>query len=152
MKMQQDVVLSSFDLARERNVMRSPVFLASILLATLAGNAGWSAEHTKDSLDAVSKALTDKKAILLDVREQSEWDDGHLKQAVLLPLSVLDAGADAKTVGKVLSKDKVIYIHCHSGRRCLKAADILDKQGYDVRPLKAGYPDLLKAGFPRADK
>jgi rhodanese-related sulfurtransferase len=47
-------------------------------------------------------------------------------------------------------KDKIIYCHCRSGRRCLTAADILKKQGYDVRPLKAGYEDLLKAGFPQA--
>lgn len=132
--------------------MRSRLILTPILFILLVIGSVGSAEHTKDSLDTVTKALADKKAILLDVREQSEWDDGHLSQAVLLPLSVLDAGPDAKTVGKVLSKDKVIYIHCHSGRRCLKAADILDKQGYDVRPLKAGYPDLLKAGFPKADK
>ena len=34
----------------------------------------------------------------------------------------------------------------------LTAADLLKKQGYDVRPLKDGYKDLLKAGFPKAEK
>ena len=43
-------------------------------------------EHTKDSLDTVKKALAAKKAVLLDVREKSEWDAGHLKDARLLPL------------------------------------------------------------------
>jgi len=35
------------------------------------------------------------------------------------------------------------------GVRALKAAKILEKLGYNVRPLKAGYEDLVKAGFAR---
>jgi rhodanese-related sulfurtransferase len=48
-----------------------------------------------------------------------------------------------------LPKEKVIYCHCRSGGRCLTAAEILKKLGYDVRPLKPGYRDLVEAGFPR---
>ncbi|MFQ3651486.1 MAG: rhodanese-like domain-containing protein [Gemmataceae bacterium] len=110
----------------------------------------WAAEHTRDSLDTVKKALADNKAVLIDVREQSEWDDGHLQDARLLPLSVLGKGLSAEILGKVAPKDKVLYLHCASGNRCLKAADLLKKQGYDVRPLKSGYADLLKAGFKPA--
>src|SRR5206468_1454483 len=98
------------------------------------------------------KAIADDKAVLLDVREKSEWDDGHLKDARSLPLSVLQAGAKAEDVAKVVAKDKVVYCHCASGVRCLKAADALKKLGYDVRPLKPGYLDLLKAGFAPAPK
>jgi len=36
------------------------------------------------------------------------------------------------------------------GARALKAANILEKSGYKVRPLKAGYGDLVKAGFEKA--
>ena len=36
-------------------------------------------------------------------------------------------------------------------RRCLKAAELLKGKGYDTRPLKAGYDDLVKAGFPTAE-
>ena len=42
-------------------------------------------EHTKDSLEQVKKALADKKAVLIDVREKTEWDKGHPK-TLLLPL------------------------------------------------------------------
>jgi phage shock protein E len=111
-----------------------------------------AADHTKDTTDAVKKALADDKAVLLDVREQSEWDDGHLKDAKLLPLSTLKGGAKAEDVAEVVPKDKVVYCHCGSGVRCLKAADELTKLGYDVRPLKPGYADLLKAGFAPAGK
>ena len=47
-------------------------------------------------------------------------------------------------------KDKPIYLHCASGVRCLQAAEILKKQGYDARPLKDGYKDLVDKGFVKA--
>lgn len=128
--------------------------LFGVLLVVLASvgspSRGAEAEHTKDSLDTVKKAVTDGKAVLIDVREKSEWDDGHLKDAKLLPLSTLKAGAKAEDLARVVPKDKVVYLHCGSGVRCLKAADELKKLGYDVRPLKDGYKDLLKAGFEKA--
>lgn len=111
-----------------------------------------AADHTKDTPDEVKKALADGKAVLLDVREKDEWDDGHLKDAKLLPLSTLKGGAKAEDVAKVAPKDKIVYCHCGSGVRTLKAADELKKLGYDVRPLKPGYKELLKAGFEKADK
>lgn len=100
----------------------------------------------------VKKAIADDKAVLLDVREKSEWDDGHLKDAKLLPWSELKAGAKPEDVAKIIPKDKIVYCHCASGIRPLKAADTLQKLGYDVRPLKSGYMDLLKAGFAPAPK
>ncbi|MEX0585257.1 MAG: rhodanese-like domain-containing protein, partial [Pirellulales bacterium] len=70
-----------------------------------------------------------------------------LDGAVLVPLSKLKDGEQPDS----LKKDRIIYAHCRSGKRCLTAADLLKKLGYDVRPLKAGYDDLLKAGFKKAD-
>ena len=110
-----------------------------------------AADHTKDTPEEVKKAIANGKAVLLDVREKSEWDDGHLKDAKLLPLSVLKDGAKAEYVARVVPKDKIVYLHCGSGVRSLKAADELKKLGYDVRPLKPGYKDLLKAGFEPAE-
>lgn len=108
--------------------------------------------HTKDSLDKVKTSLKGKKAILLDVREQGEWDAGHLKDAQLLPLSRLNEGILAADLAKLLPKDKTIYAHCGSGRRVLDAAEVLRKAGYTIQPLKTGYADLIKAGFEKAAK
>jgi rhodanese-related sulfurtransferase len=108
-------------------------------------------EHTKDTPADVKKALENKSAILIDVREQGEWDEGHLKDARLVPLSKLKKD-DVKEVVKDLPKDKVLYCHCRSGVRSLQAAEILQKLGYSVKPLKPGYKDLLDAGFPKAEK
>lgn len=125
------------------------LFLTGMGCGTVSGLA---AEHTKDSLDTVKKAVANNKAVLLDVREKAEWDDGHLRDSKFLALSVLRRGVKADELVRVLPKEKVIYCHCASGRRCLRAADILKKHGYDVRPLKSGYKDLLKAGFAPAGK
>jgi phage shock protein E len=114
--------------------------------------SGLTAEHTKDSLETVKKAVADNKAVLLDVREKAEWDQGHLRDAKFLALSALRRGVKAEELARLLPKDKVIYCHCASGRRCLQAADILKKSGYDVRPLKAGYDELVESGFAPAAK
>jgi len=108
-------------------------------------------QHTKDTLDMVKKALAEKKAVLIDVREKSEWDDGHIKDAKLLPLSLLKDGAVPKGLDALLPKDKIAYLHCAAGRRCLTAADALRKAGYEVRALKDGYKNLLTNGFQKAD-
>jgi phage shock protein E len=109
-----------------------------------------AADHTRDTPEMVKKALAEGKAVLLDVREMTEWDDGHLKDAKLLPLSVLKAGAKPEELAKLMPKGKIVYCHCAAGRRSLKAADELKKLGYEVRPLKLGYDDLLEAGFAPA--
>jgi rhodanese-related sulfurtransferase len=123
----------------------------AVVLALLFGGAGGvalAAEHTKDSLEAVQQAVADQKAVLVDVREPSEWNEGHLSGARSLPLSSLEQGMRPETLAKLLPKAKIIYVHCLSGGRCLTAADILAPLGYDVRPLKPGYQALVAAGFP----
>jgi rhodanese-related sulfurtransferase len=124
---------------------------AAVLGLLLAGSAGTAwAQHTSDPLDTVQQSVAQQKAVIVDVREPEEWQEGHLAAARLVPLSVLERGANPQELAKVLPKDKVIYCYCLAGGRCLEAAAILKPLGYDVRPLKPGYPQLVKAGFPTA--
>lgn len=121
------------------------------LVGSLAiARAATAADHTTDSLDTVRKAVADGKAVLVDVREEGEWKDGHLTAGRHLPLSDLKAGVPADRLKQTIPAGSVVYLHCASGRRCLAAADLLKKQGYDARPLKAGYEALLAAGFEKA--
>lgn len=109
--------------------------------------------HTADSLETVLNRVNEKAATLIDVREQTEWEAGHLTHAVFLPLSELKKAAGNPEVQEKLaklSKDKIVYCHCKAGGRVLTAAPILKSLGFDVRPLKAGYDALLDAGFERA--
>ncbi|MEX2141259.1 MAG: rhodanese-like domain-containing protein [Pirellulales bacterium] len=110
-----------------------------------------SVERTKEPLESVQRNLADKKAVLVDVREKREWDEGHVAGAIFLPLSELKKETDANALGKQLPKDAIIYTHCRSGVRSLAAGRILAEQGYNVRPLKPGYEELLDAGFKKAE-
>lgn len=118
--------------------------MATLVSTVSAGN------HTTDTLDTVKKNVADGSAVLVDVREVREWDNGHLKDAQNLPLSSLKKGLSAEEINKKIPKKGIIYLHCGSGVRCLTAADILKQKGYDVRPLKPGFDDLVEAGFPKA--
>ena len=120
-----------------------------ILVLAVAPALSLAAELTKDSLVTVKKNVEEGKAVLVDVREKREWDDGHVEGALLLPLSELQKNAE---LGAKLPKDKIIYTHCVVGKRCVTAGNILEKMGYEVRPIQPGFKELIEAGFPQAKK
>ena len=123
-----------------------------LLCGTLAVRAQEPLKHTKDSLDTVKENVKSGKAVLVDVREPKETDAGHLKGARLIPQSKLKSEESLADLLKTLPKDKIIYTHCRAGGRALSCGDILKKHGFDVRPLKSGYKDLVDAGFEKAEE
>jgi rhodanese-related sulfurtransferase len=108
-------------------------------------------ENTKDSLAVVKKNVTEKKAVLVDVREKKEWDAGHIEGSVLLPLSALQKGASKVALAKQLPEDRILYTFCVVGKRAISGGTILEKYGYEVRALKPGYKELVRAGFKKAE-
>lgn len=64
--------------------------------------------------------------IILDVREQDEFDAGHISGAILLPYTEIENKAEAI----LPDKDKQILVYCRSGRRSKIAAEALAKLGY----------------------
>ena len=106
-----------------------------------------AAKHSKDTLQIVQNRVTEKKAVLIDVREEKEWKQGHLKAAKLLPLSHLERGVRKDKLQEFLPKGKIVYLHCASGARCIEAAELLTDLGFEVRALKPGYDDFVEAGF-----
>jgi phage shock protein E len=123
-----------------------------LLIGSCAAAAQEPLKHTKDSLDTVKENLKAGKAVLLDVREQKETEAGHLKAAKLIPQSKLKMELELADLLKTLPKDKVIYTHCRAGGRALDCGAILKKHGFDVRPLKAGFKELVEAGFEKAEE
>jgi len=77
-------------------------------------------------------------AALVDVREQAEWDAGHLRKARLFPLSRLAEG----DIPDDLPQDKTIYLHCRKGGRAAQAAQILKERYPNAVALKFGYDEL----------
>ena len=64
--------------------------------------------------------------IILDVREQDEYDSGHIPGAILIPYTEIENMA----VKTLPDKDKQILVYCRSGRRSKIAAETLSKLGY----------------------
>jgi adenylyltransferase/sulfurtransferase len=74
-----------------------------------------------------------RKLLLVDVREQNEWEICRIPGAKLLPLSVLP-----ERVGE-LPRDQLIVLHCRSGKRSMKALDLLRQQGFtDLKSVRGG--------------
>lgn len=123
------------------------------LLAALAGNeARDEVEFTKDTLEVVQENVAQDDAVLVDVRSQEEWDEGHVQDSLFLPVRAIRKGAYPDELLKQLPEKKILYTFCVVGMRAKKAAIALRKRGYDVRALKPGYEELLEFGFQKADE
>lgn len=72
------------------------------------------------------------KVCLLDVREPSEWNLGHIEGAILLPLGQLPAR------WRELDPDKKWVIVCRSGNRSNHAAAMLRQVGFDASNMRGG--------------
>ena len=64
--------------------------------------------------------------IILDTREQDEFDEGHIPGAILIPYTEIENKAEEM----LPDKDKLILVYCRSGRRSKIAAEALSKLGY----------------------
>ncbi len=104
-------------------------------------------EHTKESLKEVQKNIESGKGVMIDTRELGEWKEGHVKDAILLPWIELHENPDKEKIRKAIPKDKIVYTYCKAGFRALAAGKVLKEHGYEVRPLKPGYEELVQAGF-----
>ena len=78
---------------------------------------------------------------VLDVREQGEWDHGHIEGAVHVPLMDLPQRLGDLPTGQTL-------VVCRVGGRSAQAVGYLAQQGYDVVNLDGGMLDWEAAGRP----
>lgn len=82
--------------------------------------------------------------ILLDVRNQDEWNEGHVRHAQLLPLPLIPL----KIKSYAPDPSVPIVVYCRSGGRSGMAAHTLQTMGYkQVFDIEGGYPALHAAGL-----
>ena len=81
-------------------------------------------------------------AVLLDVREQAEWDDAHVAGSLHIPMSQL-----VQRVGEVPA-DVPLAVLCHSGHRSAQVTAWLVQQGYDAANVDGGIVAWAQAGLP----
>lgn len=81
---------------------------------------------------------------IVDVREREEWVEGHIKQAVHIPLSELEA-----RVKEFDQLEQPVIMVCRSGGRSGRACDFLEAHGYSVINMTGGmlqWPSVVEAG------
>jgi rhodanese-related sulfurtransferase len=91
--------------------------------------------------------------VLLDVREPSEWENGHARGAVHAPLGMLEWLADPSYVNHEAqlagNTDAAIVVMCASGGRSLLAARTLREMGYrNVSSMTGGITSWTENGLP----
>lgn len=96
------------------------------------------------SIEEFEQLLADTAGVvLIDVRTQQEYDEAHLKGAILI--DVKDKQFRDKCISR-LPAGKTIAIYCRSGFRSKTAAEILSEAGFEVINLKAGIVGWAEAG------
>ncbi len=117
-------------------------------------------KHSKKFLDIVNdaksriretnvkavKAKMDRgeKFILVDVREESEWEKGHITNAIYIGKGVIERDIEQK----INITEAEIILYCGGGFRSALAADNLQKMGYtNVSSMDGGYSGWVNAGY-----
>lgn len=94
----------------------------------LTGCVGNSADGYQQITQEEAKEMMDtQEVIILDVREQDEYDSGHIPGAVLLPVGTIDEDTAAAVIPE---KDSTVLVYCRSGNRSKTASSALAGLGY----------------------
>jgi len=94
--------------------------------------------------DAAAKSKSGE-AIIIDVRDKDEWDEGHIPGATHLSRGTVELDIEEK----VPDLHSMIICHCGGGGRSALAAESLQKMGYkNVRSMAGGFKAWKAAGLP----
>lgn len=104
-------------------------------------------EVTPDEVRAKQKS--DDDFVLLDVREQDEWNSARIAGADYLGRGVIERDIEEEYP----DTDEEIVLYCGGGYRSALAADNLQKMGYqNVKSLAGGFRSWTEAGYPINEK
>lgn len=94
---------------------------------------------------AATQLINHKSALVLDVREQGEYDAGHVLNSKLIPLGKLN-----ERLGELEKyRERPIVVVCRSGQRSASACAFLGKKGFaQTHNLHGGIMAWQKAGLP----
>jgi len=85
------------------------------------------------------------KFYLIDVREESEWAEGHLPNSIHLGKGIIERDIEAR----VSDADAEVVLYCGGGYRSALAAEALKKMGYrNVISMDGGIRAWREAGYP----
>jgi molybdopterin/thiamine biosynthesis adenylyltransferase/rhodanese-related sulfurtransferase len=98
-----------------------------------------------DSTEAARLLESGEPPALVDIREQDEWDEGHIPNAVHIPRGNLESRVEAA----LPDRTKPVLVYCAGGSRSAFGAKTLEELGYEhVSSLAGGFTDWKRNGFP----
>ena len=103
-----------------------PFLLALFLLAGCGGNTS-DGSYEQITQEEAKEMMDTQEVIILDVREQDEYDSGHIPGAVLLPVGSIDEDTAAEVIPET---DSTVLVYCRSGNRSKTASSTLAGLGY----------------------
>ena len=103
-----------------------PFLLALFLLAGYGGNTS-DGSYEQITQEEAKEMMDTQEVIILDVREQDEYDSGHIPGAVLLPVGSIDEDTAAEVIPET---DSTVLVYCRSGNRSKTASSTLADLGY----------------------
>ena len=106
-----------------------PLLLLCLLLTACADTSATTEKNTYEQItqEAAKEMMDTMDAIILDVREQHEYDSGHIPGAVLLPVGTITKDTAAAVIDDL---DTVVLVYCRSGNRSKTASQALADIGY----------------------
>lgn len=104
-----------------------PLLLFLLLLTGCGGNTASESAYRQISQEEAKEMMDNQEVIILDVREQDEYDGGHIPGAVLLPVGTID---ETTAAGVIPDKDATVLVYCRSGNRSKTASSALADLGY----------------------
>ena len=111
---------------------------------TIVNNARGRISETNVE-DVKIKLDRGEKFYLVDVREESEWNKGHITNAIYIGKGVIERDIEKK----IENTESEVILYCGGGFRSALAADNLQKMGYSmVSSMDGGYSSWVKAGYP----
>jgi rhodanese-related sulfurtransferase len=123
------------------------VFLLALTVGWATQGAAAPAEpaHLVTPAEAQQTLEHTPGVVVLDVRTPEEYQAGHLRNAVLMPVKTVEATAAAV----LKDKSQPVLVYCHSGSRSAVAAKILKAKGYTaVSDMTGGIVAWSAAGLP----
>ncbi|SRR5579871_155867 len=91
----------------------------------------------------------DDHLVIIDVRRETEFADGHIRDAFNIPLNEMNDPARIAT----LEEDQNLYLHCGSGYRSVVAASLLKRQGiHNLRNISGGWDKIKEQGNIEIEK
>ena len=105
-----------------------PAVLIILLLFTgCGGNSVNENSYQQITQEAAKEMMDTQEVLILDVREQHEYDSGHIPGAVLLPVGTIAEDTAAAVIDDL---DTTVLVYCRSGNRSKTASQALADLGY----------------------